>query len=124
MSGARSRAGIFVLAYALLDDNSVEHDTTIHLEELLSWFRANLAIPTKFSRSSSKGVYRREGTPGISWFKPSAKSHLGKAHELKALLEINGHAIDILKTARPGYVVFEDEYQIVAHPFADDGWFE
>lgn len=122
--GAKSREGFFVAAYELLDDGNVDHHTHLHLTEILAWFRSNLAVPTKFSRSSSKGIYRRETTAGLSWFKSGARAHLDKAHELKALLELHGHAIDILTTSRPGYVVFEDEYQIVAQPFADDRWFE
>ena len=39
--------------------------------------------------------------------------------EYQRLLEAYGQNVVILRTKRPGYVVFEDQYQIVAYPFAD-----
>ena len=37
--------------------------------------------------------------------------------ELAALLAHKDLAVEELRTSRPGYVVFEDEYQVVAIPF-------
>jgi hypothetical protein len=34
------------------------------------------------------------------------------------MLENHGVSVQMLKTERVGYVVYEDEYQIVAEPFA------
>ena len=39
--------------------------------------------------------------------------------ELVAILETHGVAVRMLKAQRVGYVVYEDEYQVVAEPFAD-----
>ncbi len=36
-----------------------------------------------------------------------------------AVLENNGVHVRTIKTVRPGYVVYEDEFQVVAVPFAD-----
>jgi len=112
------------MACDLRDQDHLAGDLCSRIEEILAWYRSNLAIPSKFSRSSSKGHYRRETTPGLSWFKPTAMPHLEKARELKALLESSGYVVEILKTIRPGYILYEDEHQIVAQPFADDRWFE
>ena len=30
-----------------------------------------------------------------------------------------GVAVEMIKTERPGYIVYEDEYQIAAYPLAD-----
>jgi hypothetical protein len=124
VSGAKSRQGFFAMAYELRDQDHLEGDLRAGIEEILAWYRSNLAIPSKFSRSSSKGYFRRKTTPGLSWFKPTATLHLEKARELKGLLESNGYTIEILKTTRPGYILYEDDHQIVAQPFADDRWFE
>jgi hypothetical protein len=35
------------------------------------------------------------------------------------LLEENGVSVRAFKTHKPGYIVYEDEYQVVAEPFAD-----
>ena len=38
---------------------------------------------------------------------------------MAALLEDYGIFIQVLKVSRPGYVVYEDEHQIVAEPFSN-----
>jgi hypothetical protein len=45
--------------------------------------------------------------------------HLGKIRELVALLERCGVSIRRLWTKRPGYVVYEDSFQVTAIPFRD-----
>ena len=72
----------------------------------------------KFSRCKLNRLHR-DNDFGISWFKPIAKIHLSKAFELTALLDQQGYPITVLKSARPGYVVYEDDTQIVAEPFSD-----
>jgi hypothetical protein len=37
-------------------------------------------------------------------------------HELKRILEANGHAVTVIREDRIGFVVFEDDYQVVAEP--------
>ena len=41
--------------------------------------------------------------------------------ELASILEGHRVAVDILKTERPGYIVYEDEYQVTAEPFEETG---
>jgi hypothetical protein len=38
---------------------------------------------------------------------------------MAALLRDYGVFVQVLKTSRPGYVVYEDELQIVAEPFSN-----
>jgi hypothetical protein len=112
------RNGLFVGACDLRDDPETPQYKSAQVAAILEWFGANLPTPTHFNRTRSKGRYRRN-TMGLSWFKPTAEAHLQKAQELRVLLEENGYAITILKTDRPGFVVYEDAHQIVAEPFAD-----
>ena len=35
------------------------------------------------------------------------------------VLEMNDIYVRMLKKHRPGYIVYEDDYQVVAEPFAD-----
>ena len=119
VAGARSRAGIFTAAYDLRDAGKTDVLTRAQLDSLLVWFRENLASPTRFSRTNSKGAYRRSVTHGLSWYKPSAKVHLEKTFELSSILQQNGYGVEVLKTSRLGYILYEDEHQIVAEPFAD-----
>ena len=55
----------------------------------------------------------------MSWFKPTAREHIAKAFELKSILDDNGYFIEVLKEDRIGFVVYEDEHQIVAEPFSE-----
>lgn len=119
LAGTSARKGFFTAAYELRDTPSVDPGTFKQLEELLAWFRENLAIPGRFSRSKSKGAYRRKHTAAMSWFKATANEHIVRSYELADLLERQGYPIEVLKSQRPGYIVYEDEFQVVAEPFAD-----
>jgi len=55
----------------------------------------------------------------VCWFKPSATNHIAKVREISFILEENGVLVRVLKTHKPGYIVYEDHYQVVAEPFAD-----
>ena len=55
----------------------------------------------------------------MCWFKSDALQHIAKAREMSCVLEQSGIYVWTIKTQRPGYVVYEDEYQVVAEPFAD-----
>ncbi len=118
VDGMISREGFFQAAGELAADPLADPLVVARVDELRHWFADHLDLPERFSRSRSKGYYRRE-TKGLSWFKPSATEHIAKAFELKSILEESGFTIEVIKEDRVGYVVFEDEYQVVAEPFAD-----
>lgn len=110
--------GLFRSAYHLRDDSSVDRATRDLLAEILEWFDRNLARPSRFNRSTSKGAYRRNSR-GIAWFRDSASEHVSRMHTIKTILEQHGHRVEMLQEARLGYVVYEDEFQVVAEPFSD-----
>ena len=111
--------GIFGAAHDLRDSALTSVLDRKSLQDLLSWFEVNLAAPARFNRTSSKGYYRRR-TKGVSWLKSTATDHIAKMRELAAILEENGYAVSQITSKRPGYVVFEDDHQVVAEPFRDD----
>jgi hypothetical protein len=41
----------------------------------------------------------------------------GRPWEMVQILERNGVYVKKIKTDRPGYVIYEDEWQLVAEPF-------
>jgi hypothetical protein len=88
------------------------------LEDLLSWFRTNLTISNNFNRSKSKGS-RDKNAAGLSWFKEDASEAIRRSYELISLLQENGYPIEIIRAERVGYIVYEDEQQVVAEPFSD-----
>jgi hypothetical protein len=73
-----------------------------------------LRKPTRFT--ASKPPFYRKKSKAISWFKDSAQNHLAHIRGLVAILQHHGVSVRMLKTERVGYVVYEDEYQIVAEP--------
>jgi hypothetical protein len=114
----RAQEGLFQAAGNLVRDPLTDEHTASQLDALRSWFGDNLEKPDTFTRSSGKRDHYRD-TKGLSWFKPSAKNHISKMFELKTILEANGYGVKVLKEGRVGYIVYEDEFQIVAEPFAD-----
>lgn len=108
--------GLFVVAYALVRGGELPayyHDL---LSDLIGWFAKNLTKPTRFSSSTSEGRYRRD-TKGVSWYKDTSHEHIAKMREISAILTELGYGVNELATKRPGYIVYEDEIQIVAEAF-------
>jgi len=112
------QAGLFTAAYDVHYNGNLPKYQVEQLDELLTWFRNNLKIPEKFNRSTSKGAWRRGG-PGISWFKSNAHQHIERMRELALILNDAGYLTEEIKTQRPDYLIYEDDFQIVAQAFAD-----
>jgi hypothetical protein len=110
--------GVFRTAYALRDTGGISRTDRDTLAEQLEWFSKNLLIPKRFNRSASKGHYRR-ATKGIAWFREDAGEHISRMFELKRVLEANGHPVHVVRENRVGYIVYEDDAQVIAEPFAD-----
>lgn len=110
--------GTFTLAYELRDSPHVDAADRDLLAENLAWFEKNLETPTRFNRTKSKGFYRRKAR-GIAWFKDTPTEHLARMHQIKAVIERYGHSVVMLSEARIGYVIHDDEFQVVAEPFSD-----
>ena len=110
--------GLFRLAYRLGKDPEFDEDDRSQLKEITSWFDKHLLVPSRFSRTSSKGYYRR-ATHGISWFRDTSNECVTRMFALKRIFEQNGHTVTLIQEERIGYVVYEDEHQVVAEPFKD-----
>lgn len=109
------RQGLFYAAYELADRGALSREELADLDDIHEWFAKNLTEPTRASwsaRPHAKGQ-------ALSWFKESAVAHVSKMRALQAVLKEHGVFADVLRTARPGYVVYEDDHQVLAYPFAD-----
>jgi len=106
--------GIFTLAYQLLRKGALFEHEELEIRKSLRWFGKNLPLPTKFSR---KRNVSHKKTHGISWIKSDSEEALKHLWSVKSILENHGYTIDVKKTDRPGYIVYEDEHQVVAEPF-------
>jgi hypothetical protein len=40
-------------------------------------------------------------------------------HEIKRVLEGNGYHVHVVREDRVGYIVYRDDVQVIAEPFAD-----
>jgi hypothetical protein len=112
--------GLFNDAYALLRGDTLSGIHRKQLDGCLAWFDDHLPVPARFNSSTSKGAARRKSR-GISWIKPDAAEHISRMRELGSILNEYGIKVTMIKTRRPGRIVYEDEWQIVAEPFADTG---
>jgi hypothetical protein len=111
-------AGLFDAAYACRDDVSVSEEDRHVLTDCIEWFKKNVKVPDRFNRSKSKGYYRR-ATRGIAWFRDGADGCIARMHRMKDVLEKNGHQVQVLYETRLGYIVYEDEFQVIAEPFSE-----
>lgn len=106
--------GIFTISRVLLGSGDLSAEDEIELKDLRKWFDKHLPAPSKFSRK--KNDYHRN-TRGISWMKDNQKEVMRKLYEMKRILDRYGEFTRLISTDRPGYIVYEDEYQVVAEPF-------
>jgi hypothetical protein len=102
----------------LRDDGKLQTHEREHHDSICKWFDTNLKEPSRFT--ASKGPSYRKQQKAISWFKDTAHEHLARIRSLVAILENHGIPVEMLKTERVGYVVYEDEFQIVAEAFAGE----
>lgn len=109
--------GIFMALKYLRDDYSLTNSEDLKkLKELSGWFNQNLEKPTRFSKGTSK----LNADVSLSWFKDSAKEHIRRIHDFIEIAEKYDILIERITSKNPGYIVFEDEYQVSAVPFKTD----
>lgn len=84
-------------------------------DDTYEWFRNNLLKPRRFARSSRSHAKK----VALSWFKDSAKEHIARMFTLAQVLQDHGVLIDVIRTDKPGYIVYEDPHQVAAEPFSD-----
>ena len=107
-------AGIFCAAFDLMDETVLRDADYDVLADLMTWFRIHLKGPSEYRLRSAWRARR-----AVCWFKPTAHIHLARAWEMATLLERNDVFIRVIKAHRTGYILYEDETQIFAEPFAE-----
>ena len=109
------RMGLFQVSAELRDAGQVTEYEEEQLLRIRDWFDNNLDRPLAFSKSSK--VHAKN--VAISWFKDTATEHISRMYELKTIIENYGIIVDVIRTQRPGYIVYEDAYQVTAEPYAE-----
>lgn len=109
------RQGLFQAGDELLESGLMGPKDAAELRQLYAWFKANLPEPSRFSLSTRPHAKAQ----ALSWFRDSAAEHIRSMRVYRAILEDYGLRAEMLRTTRPGYIVYEDDHQVVAYPFAD-----
>lgn len=107
------RMGLFfavdeLLRRGLLSKHEAEAATNAY-----DWFSRQLKRPNSFARSAKP----KARNVAICWFKDSAVAHVRRMWEFVNVLQENEVHVQLIRTRQPGYVVYEDEHQVVAEPF-------
>jgi hypothetical protein len=110
--------GIFQAIDRLRRRGVLSHYEEQQDDSIGKWFDKNLAKPTRFT--ASKPPFYRKKSKAISWFKDIAHEHIAHVRTLVVILQNHGISVRMLTTDGVGYVVYEDEHQIVAEPFAGE----
>jgi hypothetical protein len=105
---SRVKEGIFVAAYKLRDEGDIPPYQREELRSDLQWFNEHLPLPPPLSDRGNERA--------ISWFKAQSKECISRVWSVVHILEESGVAITKITTKDPGYVIYEDEFQIVAWP--------
>jgi hypothetical protein len=109
------RQGLFQAMAALKEAGELlEHEQDRYCE-IYGWFRENLKVPSSFTRSSKPHAKK----VALSWFKYTATAHIAKMREMSDILRSDGVAVDVIRSVRPGYLVYEDDFQVAAEPFQE-----
>ena len=106
--------GIFVVAYDLLENGKLADFERTEMRRTIDWFKSNLPIPGRFVRS--RKPHRED--KGICWFKCSATDCMTHIRYLVQLVTEHDIAVRELRTDKPGYLIYEDDSQVVAEPFS------
>lgn len=107
------RQGIFQAIDSLQEEGLLYAYEDVTAKDIRKWFSKYLKKPKSFNRSSKPHAISK----AISWFKPTAKEHIEKMRQLATIIEGHGIHVHTIRTDRPGYIVYEDEYQITAEPY-------
>ncbi len=113
---SRVSAGLFCAAEKLLDEVKLPEYESGVLMEAIDWFGRHLRNPYRyrFDRERRRLAYR-----SICWFRATATEHVHHAWQMVAILEERDIFMRMVKTDVPGYVIYEDEAQVLAFPYND-----
>jgi hypothetical protein len=105
---------LFCTANKLLDDEVLADYEYGALIETMRWFDAHLKDPFDYRLDPASLADK-----SICWFRSSAHEHLAKAWEIVAILEARDIFVWTIKCDQPGYVIYQDEVQVLAYPSTD-----
>lgn len=104
--------GVLTEGHELMERGELFDHEAQTLTEALGWFNDHLPVPPfRAMQRSGKWTDR-----AVCWFRPEAREPIAHVWDVVAILKEHGTPVRLLATDRPGRVVFEDRFQIVAEP--------
>ena len=107
-------AGLFCAVSRLLDEVTLPEYEYLALMEPLRWFRLHLKVPFDYRLDPAALADQ-----SLCWFRASAHEHIARAWEVVSILEGRDIFMRTIWCHKVGYVLYEDEFQVLAYPFAD-----
>jgi hypothetical protein len=101
------RAGVFSIAYHLMDQEETPTKDKQHLRGILDWFKKNLTVPEKCTIPPR----------AVFWYKKNANETIQKMWSLCGILRDHGYHPQMIRIGTPGKIVYEDDKQVGAVPF-------
>jgi hypothetical protein len=102
--------GIFTMARDLRDRGVLFTYEAERLQEIYDWFNEHLPCPP-FQRMLGSGKWTRNA---VAWFRADAKEPVGRMWDIVAILREHGVPVRMVTTERPGKIVYEYAYQVIA----------
>ena len=102
--------GIITEARLLRDGGSLHGYESEWLEAIFDWLNEHLPCPP-FEEKFRRGEWTRDA---VAWFRPGAKGPVGRMWDIVAILREHGVAVRMVTSEKPGKIVYEDAYQVVA----------
>jgi len=102
----RTQSGLFTEAEYLRKKGLLESYQEKIVKDIFKFFNDNLPCPPYNKKKWS--------IDAISWFKDTAGEYIDRMRDLAIILEENNLIVRVLKTDKPGMILYEDEFQIVS----------
>ena len=102
----RTQTGVVTELRLLKESGDLPDYEVEHVDEIFEWMNAAYRVPPFEGRNWSPDA--------ISWFKDSAQDLIAVFRDINAILEQYGRPVRMLRTAKPGMILYEDDEQIVA----------
>jgi hypothetical protein len=109
------RLGIFQAISVLRESGDLCLDEEDYVLEVLGWFNQNLEAPSRLTRTQ----HRHPMPSAICWYRDSAREYIARMWDIVTILEEHNRLVQFIRTGRPGYITYEDRFQIAAVPFSD-----
>ncbi len=101
--------GMFTTAYDMLESPDIDPEDLRLLKKTLCWFERELPVPPA-QKSYGHCVF---------WFKSESTEITNHAWFLIEILKRYDHDVRMIKSNKPGYIIYEDDHQVGAVPFRD-----